>query len=367
MYISGIQLKDFRNYKELMLAPGKGVNVFAGKNAQGKTNLCEAIYFCATGRSHRTNTDVRLIRDDSDIADIRLDLYKSDIRHDIRVLLNRNERKSIILDAKPISKMGQLMGTLCAVLFAPEDLRMIKDGPKERRRFMDICLSQLKPAYFYMLQSYTRTIKQKNTLLKQVRQSGNREMLDVWDEQLSESGAKIIEYRSEFIKKIQPLADEMCRYISGGDSMYLEYDCIVSAADRAAIKDGLFAAFLEHREEDIRYGQSSVGPHRDDINIYICGKNARFHASQGQQRTAVLSLKLAELKLIEKITSSMPVLLLDDVFSELDKDRQNKLVEYIDTVQSFITCTSLESIPKNFNNVNMYAVKDGRIQGIKGK
>ena len=357
MYIESIELKNYRNYDSLSLQFDKGTNIFYGDNAQGKTNILEAVYLCGTTKSHRGSKDREMIQFDADEAHIRMFVKKEGISRRIDMHLKKNKTKGIAVDGIPIRKAGELFGILNLVFFSPEDLNIIKHGPGERRRFMDLELCQLNKLYLSDLSSYNHVLNQRNKLLKDLSfQPSLLNTLDVWDEQLARYGASIIQGRKKFIEEMNGIITEIHRNITGGkEEIRLLYEPSVS-------EENFLSVLLRNREKDCRFKLTSEGPHRDDLCVKINGMDIRKYGSQGQQRTAALSLKLSEIYMVKKRIKDMPVLLLDDVLSELDSSRQNYLLNSISQVQTMITCTGLDDfIDKRFHINKIFKVVDGRV------
>ena len=357
MYIESIELKNYRNYDSLSLQFDKGTNIFYGDNAQGKTNILEAVYLCGTTKSHRGSKDREMIQFDADEAHIRMFVKKEGISRRIDMHLKKNKTKGIAVDGIPIRKAGELFGILNLVFFSPEDLNIIKNGPGERRRFMDLELCQLNKLYLSDLSSYNHVLNQRNKLLKDLSfQPSLLNTLDVWDEQLARYGASIIQGRKKFIEEMNGIITEIHRNITGGkEEIRLLYEPSVS-------EENFLSVLLRNREKDCRFKLTSEGPHRDDLCVKINGMDIRKYGSQGQQRTAALSLKLSEIYMVKKRIKDMPVLLLDDVLSELDSSRQNYLLNSIRQVQTMITCTGLDDfIDKRFHINKIFKVVDGRV------
>ena len=342
MYIDLIALKNYRNYEDVRIEPCRGVTVLTGDNAQGKTNALESVYLCCTGRSHRTSHDRELIRTGSEVAYVKVSGVRRDGRHDVEISLSESGRRQVKVNASPVRRSGELLGHITGVLFAPEDLRMVKDGPSVRRRFMDMELSQLRPSYYYALQRYNRALKQRNALLKEALTAPvDPESFDVWERELSLSGAEIVQSRVSFVGKLADSASDIHASITAGkETLRVTYEPSVPPGESLSeTKDNLAKQLLNAREKDIKRGLASFGVHRDDLGIFIGDMDARSYGSQGQVRTCALSLKLSEIELIQKETGEAPVLMLDDVMSELDPDRRRQLVKRLDGVQALITCT----------------------------
>lgn len=346
MRVTSLSLSHFRNYERALIEPDAGVTVFTGPNAQGKTNILEALHLCCLGKSHRTSRDEELIQWGRDSARVTVKTAQRDGTHEVAVVLSRTQRKkkTVRIGLRQAERIGELLGHVCGVLFSPEDLQIVKDGPAERRRFMDMQLSQLRPTYFYALQRAVRTLNQRNALLKDIaRNPSLLPTLDMWDEQLARVGAVICENRREAVSRLDELARAAHLSLTGGrEALRLRY--VSQVADAPDAYEALLARLSRARSEDLRRMTTTVGIHRDDIAITIDGKEARTFASQGQQRSAVLSLKLAQLELAGAESGEAPILMLDDVMSELDPSRRRQLIERIDRVQTFVTCTDLSDL-----------------------
>lgn len=346
MIIEELRVINFRNYKDIHLKFHPRLNIFVGNNAQGKTNLLEAIYLCAVGRSFRTNRDNEMINIEKQQAYVRVKLKKKYGDVDIEIRLSSGHGKDAKVNNICLTKIGELLGNLNVVLFSPEDLKLIKGGPGERRKFMDREISQIFTRYYYILGQYNKILRHRNRLLKDSRKRNLD--LEVWNEQLAMTGAWIIFYRRNFIKRINLLARLMHRKVTGSaETLEIIYDSDVEVEDNDRI-DQIKGNMLKKLENSIntdkKKGLTTTGPHRDDIILMINGLNAKNYGSQGQQRTVVLSLKLAEIELIKGEVGEYPVLLLDDVMSELDSERQNYLISNLKNVQTFITTAITEHI-----------------------
>ncbi|WMI81151.1 DNA replication/repair protein RecF [Anaerotignum sp. MB30-C6] len=357
MQITEVTLQGFRNLEKMHIRPSTGINVFYGKNAQGKTNFLESLYFCATGRSMRTKYDWQMIGFDEEESHIRLLVSKKNRNERIDVHLRRDTKKGIAKNGIPIKKLGDLFGTLYTVVFSPEDLSLVKDGPAERRRFLDMELCQLSRIYYYDLQQYYRILKQRNNLLKEIQKKpALQESLFVWDEQLIEYGERVMMARRDFLQRLDIIAAQKLNALTGGlDQLKIIYkpNCDL----------GQMAERLERNlQRDLYLGSTNYGPHKDDIIFSIDGKEVKSFGSQGQQRTTALATRLAEIDLIREETGENPVLLLDDVLSELDEQRQKYLMESIEGLQAFLTCTGIEdAIKKYISKDNLFYVENGRI------
>lgn len=361
MIVKRVELSNFRNYELLKLDLDKKTNILYGKNAQGKTNVLESVYVCSTTKSHRSNKDAELIKLDSDEAHIKLYIEKNNREQRIDIHLRRNKTKGIAINGIPIKKASELFGVFNVVIFSPEDLDIIKKGPAERRKFIDMELCQLDKIYVYNLTNYNKIVIQRNKLLKDINfRPELKQTLEVWDHQLAEYGSKIIERRQKFIKEINNIMKPIHRELTGGvEEINIVYNKNCEAED-------LLKTLEENRERDIKYKSTSAGPHKDDILFFHEDKNIRIYGSQGQQRTVALSLKLAEIELVKKLINDLPVLLLDDVLSELDSDRQNHLLKSLDNIQTVITCTGLDEFIENRFKINkVFQVTEGNVEEKK--
>ncbi len=362
MVINSLKLTDFRNYESLDINFDSGTNILYGDNAQGKTNILEAIYLSATTKSHKGSKDSDIIAFGKDEAHIRTILEKDNVETRVDMHLRRNKTKGIAVDSVKLKKASELLGLLNIVFFSPEDLSIIKNGPAERRRFIDMELCQLDNFYLYNLNHYNKIINQRNHLLKDLyRNPELKDTLKIWDSQLVSYGNKIIERRIEFIERLNEIISSIHRGISGGrERITIKYE---PNCEANKLEETIAASY----DRDIRLKQTTVGPHRDDMSFIVTdsdGKSIdiRKYGSQGQQRTAALSLKLSEIELVKKMIGDTPVLLLDDVLSELDSNRQNYLLDSIGDIQTIITCTGLdEFVDHRFEIDKVYKVTKGKI------
>lgn len=361
MMIKSLELADFRNYEVLDISFDKGTNILYGDNAQGKTNILEAIYVSATTKSHKGSKDKEIINFSKEEAHIRTYLEKEAVEYRVDMHLRKNRSKGIAIDGQKIKKAADLLGLLNVVFFSPEDLSIIKNGPSERRRFADMELCQLDGFYLYNLNNYNKIINQRNKLLKDMYFNQNlRETLNIWDSQLVSYGSKIIERREAFAQQLCDIIGEIHSKLSGGkEELIVKYEPDVTIEQ---FEDKM----KENQEKDIRFKLTSTGPHRDDFSFVVNGIDIRKYGSQGQQRTAALSLKLSEIELVKKIAKDTPVLLLDDVLSELDSNRQNYLLNSIGDIQTIITCTGLDEFINNRFEINrVYNITNG-VAEMKG-
>lgn len=350
MYIERVTLKNFRNYENKTVEFKDGLNVIIGRNASGKTNLLESLYCSGIGKSPRTNKYREMIRWDSDYAYIKVTLKKNRSTHTIEYSIDSQDKKRIAIDGIPLVKLSEILGMLNIVFFSPDEMRLIKESPQERRRFADISLSQQNKKYFYSLSKYNNVLAQRNKLLKESRDMRSLpEMLYGWDVQLAEHGAYMIGKRYEFVEKIQTFAKKIHLEITDGkEDLQLEYESNVQYGDVKEMQTVFFDKLRSNIEKDTNLSYTSFGCHRDDIAIKINGIDVRKYGSQGQQRTVALSLKLAEIYLFESEIGEKPVLLLDDVLSELDLYRRQKLMQLSSGLQTIITCTDFDmDLPRN--------------------
>ncbi len=394
MLIKQLILKHFRNYENLTLVLKPGVNVLYGKNGQGKTNILESIYLCTCASSHRTSKDKELIFKEAHEYDVFLQFESNKRDQSIQIryleaiaqdLLRQKNQRIVNHNGIKLDKINQLPGLFNAVIFAPEDMKLVKDGPQARRRFLDLLISQIKPTYFSDLQKFNVVLQQRNKLLKQMKENGIQQgyenpfsiQLDIWDEQYADVSLRLIETRKKMIDQLNGFARESHYQISNGlEVLNLRYKTIFDHSENSEDKDHdlkivwkkmIIQKLERHRQEDIKRGSTSIGPHRDDLIIEFNNLPIKLYGSQGQQRTAVLSLKIAELKLIESTVHQKPVLLLDDCMSELDQQRRSALVEYMKDCQVLITCTEKEWVHHaleelaGLTHVSTYHVQNGQI------
>lgn len=364
MRLRELILRNYRNYDELELSFHSNLILFAGPNAQGKTNILESIFASCTGRSHRTPRDRELIQWGKEEALIRTKVEKQVGVSEIAILLAARDKKKVSINQSPAARLGELMGHLNSVMFSPDDLKLIREGPAERRRFMDMELSQIRPQYFYYLQQYNRVLNHRNNLLKSIQVKPSlAATLPAWDHQLAEAGSYIIQQRRLFQDSLKIIAQEIhSRITNGTEKLTLEYkSSIPSQTSKLEEIQQQFLQVLEGRhKEDIERGITGKGCHRDDIVFQINGADVRIFGSQGQKRTTVLSLKFSELEYMRQETGEYPLLLLDDAMSELDHGRQQMLLEYIGKVQTFITLTDLDQIPDlKHKNMQIFKIQSG--------
>ena len=399
MKINSIILENFRNYKRLELDFDDSRNIIVGENAQGKTNLIEAIYLTAFAKSFRTSNSADLISFGESQGRVSTYITSEDIDKNINIVLRSDGKKMIKKDGKVIRKTTELLNNVVVIIFSPDDLRIIKDSPDRRRNFINRELSQMRPMYYDALKHYNEALREKNALLKgyfNVKkktftradnlslndlQSGaaaderspydnsrrfNEEMMDIYDRQLADSGYEIIRFRKEFVEMLSSEAGEIMHKISGGrEDLKIEYKTTCDFVTGPEGREILFSQIYHNSDRDIYNGYASIGPHRDDIEFYINGKDARKYGSQGQQRTIALSLKLAEIRIARQMLDEPPVLLLDDVLSELDLDRQKFLVSEIDDVQLFITSAELnDEVIRDLRGGTLFRIEEGSVTRV---
>lgn len=362
MHINTLSLKNFRNYGEENITFTDGINILTGANAQGKTNAAEAIFFLCTGYSPRANKDKLVIKngeESAEISGVAKSLY-GDVS--VRVAFNKNDNKSIYVNGLQVLKVGEILGNINSVFFNPAELKLVQESPEDRRRFLNVSLSQQSKSYFYALQRYNKILSQRNNLLKEPNVSLIRETLPIWDEQFTKQAGKIIKARNEFLTLISPIAEQKHNHLSDGKEtlkMKTESGYYGTEEEIAyAMKEDLKTSF----ERDLRLGYTSIGPHRDDIKFTLNDMDVRVYGSQGQQRTVALSLKLAETETFYNRFGEYPILILDDVLSELDKKRQRKLISAVEHLQTIFTATGLDrSIFKN-KQFNRLIVENGKVK-----
>ena len=360
MYVSNIHLNNFRNYRSFDLELSDGVTVFYGKNGLGKTNILEAVFLSVIGKSFRNCKDTDLITYGENEYSTEIKV-SDDITENITVKYEKNKEKYVKVNGFYLRKLGHLMGNLLSVIFSPEDLQLITEGPSERRKFMDIAISQLTPSYYFDLLQFNKILAQKNSLLKKIKYQNAKEdrvFLEVLNDQLSDVGSKIICNRYEFINEISLLASKSNEKISGKEVLNIQYDSgsfgdeyiyEINLKDIKEVKERLFTIMQSKVEKEIEREISYIGPHRDDIIFKLNQNDIKRFGSQGQKRTAVLSLKMAEVEILRQKSGRKPILLLDDVLSELDIQRQRALIESLRDIQTLITCTHIDKTLEKYS------------------
>ena len=359
MFIKRLQMLNYRNYNVLDISLGPHVNVFMGDNAQGKTNILEGIYYCAFARSHRTSKDRELINWNSDNALLSVTVGRERLDKRIDISILKDGKKAIQINKIKIKKIGELFGNFNVVMFSPEDLKIIKDSPGVRRKFIDMELCQLNPKYYYNLVQYNKVLNERNSILR--NRNINKDILDVYDMQLVEFGYNIIIDRLEYIEKLNKYSAKIHSDITSGKER-IEFKYISTIKDLENIRENFYSLLEKNRVRDCERGITSVGPHRDDFNVLINDVDTKSYGSQGQQRTAVLTIKFSSLKIIKELTGEYPVLLLDDVLSELDFSRKRYVLSTIGDIQTIITCTGIEDLYEYLDDKSkVFKVKDVEI------
>ncbi len=353
MYIKELRIQNFRNYEEQEIKFNENINILHGDNAQGKTNIIEAIFLCSLGKSFRAKKDIEMININEKNAIVEIEYEKSD--RDGKIKIELGNKKSIYLNGIKIKKLSELLGNLNIVIFTPDDIQILKDGPQKRRRFLDVMISQLRPNYIHYLNLYNKTLEQRNNYLKQIKLDNKpEEMLEIWNEKLAEYGEKIFIYRNEFIEKLKQKINIIHKNItSEKEILKIEYE------SNCSNKENYLKLLNMRKKLDIIKGFTTKGIHRDDFMIYINNELVNIYGSQGQNRTAILSLKIAEMQVIYDEIGEYPILLLDDFMSELDEKRRKNFLEYIQNTQVIITCTDkIENLNRDYK---LFQVKKGEI------
>ena len=359
MFIKRLQMLNYRNYNALDIELCPNVNVFMGDNAQGKTNILEAIYYCAFAKSHRTSKDKELINWNGEHAFISVDVGRERLDKRIDISILKDGKKSIRINKIKIKKIGELFGNFNVVMFSPEDLRIIKDSPGVRRKFIDMELCQLNPKYYYNLVQYNKVLNERNILLR--NRNTSSEMLEIYDMQLVEFGYNIIRDRIKYIESLNKYAEKIHSDITSGKEK-INFKYISTIKDLENIKENFYMLLEKNRSKDCDRGITSIGPHRDDFFVYINDIDTKSYGSQGQQRTAVLTMKFSSLEIIKELTGEFPVLLLDDVLSELDFNRKKYILSTIGQIQTVITCTGIEDLYEYLDEkAKVFKVKNGKI------
>lgn len=358
MILKSLELVNYRNYEKVHIFPDPGINILYGDNAQGKTNILESIYLCGTTKSHRGSKDKEIIKFGNNESHVRCFFDKNGTEYQIDIHLRGDKSKGIAINGMKLKRAAELLGIVNIILFSPEDLSIIKNGPSDRRRFVDSELCQLDKIYLYNLSNYNKIVNQRNNLLKDIYMHPElRETLEIWDNQLVNIGRKIIERRASFVDQLNEIIVNIHSNLTGGkEHLQIKYDPNIGIEE-------FENKLIHNREKDIKYKITSVGPHRDDFIFYINEFDVKKYGSQGQQRTAALSLKLSEITLVKQITGNTPILLLDDVLSELDSNRQNYLINSIEDIQTLITCTGLDEFVNSRIIINkIFNVSNGKVE-----
>ena len=351
MHIKNILLENFRNYDKQEIELNKNINIIYGNNAQGKTNIIESVFLCAYGKSFRAKKDSELIKFDKENCNVEVSYSKIDREGTIKAEIG--EKKTFFANGVKQNKISDIIGKINVVIFTPDDIEIIKEGPQKRRRFLDMMISSLRPNYLHLLNSYNKVLEQRNNFLRQIKlENKNPAMLDIWDEQLAEYSYKIYEYRKYFIEKISNSIEDIHSLItkSGKEEIKIKY------ISNRKNKESFLENLKKSRQVDIKRGFTATGVHRDDFMIYINGRPVSIFGSQGQQRTTILTLKLCELKIVKEEIGDSPILLLDDFMSELDEKRRESFLENIKGNQVIITCTDRIDLE---NESSIYYVENG--------
>ena len=359
MFVTELKLNNYRNYQTEKIVFGEHTNLIVGKNAQGKTNLVEAIYYSSVGKSPRTTKDNDLINWSKDRASFCLSVQKKEGKKTIEVVFSRQTKKSLKVNGVNLLKIGDLLGTINVVFFSPDELKLVKDAPQDRRKFLDTDISQLSKNYFYLLIKYNKILDQRNKLLKSYQDPKLiLDTLPIWDIQLADVGSKIIFKRIQFLEKLKDFAKQAHLFLTNNkENLELSYAGIVGESEEE-IKQKFLEGLKQVRDKDLKVGYTNIGPHRDDIKLVVNNVDIRSFGSQGQQRTVALSMKLAELEIFKEEVGEYPILLLDDVLSELDQDRQQRLLWKVRNLQTIITTTSYD--PFMVQEANIIKIDGGK-------
>lgn len=362
MKINYLSLKNFRNYECEEITFSDGINILTGSNAQGKTNVAEAIFLLCTGYSPRANRDKYLVRHGQETAQISGKAVSNYGQVSIKIEFNKQDKKNIFVNELQVVKIGELMGNINSVYFNPSELKLVQESPEDRRRFMNISLSQMSKNYFYALQRYNKILAQRNNLLKDADKSLIKETLPVWDAQLSVQAGKIIKARNDFLLEIAPIASQKHALLSDNkEVLEIKIESGYSGDEQTialSLQDDLKSCL----ERDMRLGFTTIGPHRDDIKFSLNGTDVRIFGSQGQQRTVALALKLAEAQVFLNKCNESPILILDDVLSELDKKRQRKLISAVNNMQTIFTATHLDRQVFKTQQFNRIVIENGKVK-----
>jgi DNA replication and repair protein RecF len=361
MIIKSIEIENYRNYEKQNIIFDDKTNIIYGDNAQGKTNILEALFIAATTKSHKNSKDKDIIEFGSEEAHIRVNLKKREVGHRIDMHLRKNGSKGAAIDGISIKRSTELFGMINIIFFSPEDLSVVKNGPGERRRFMDMEICQLSRLYYSNLLNYNKVLDQRNSVLRQIYFNPSlKETLDIWDDQLVQYGSSVIRERRNFLNMLNDIIKDIhSNLTSDKEKIEIVYEPNIS-------EDAFLDCLKQKREADIKNSSTLTGPQRDDFGIIINGKDVRVFGSQGQQRTAALSLKLAEIELVKKIINDSPVLLLDDVMSELDSKRRDSLLNSLNGIQTIITCTGYDDFIKERISIDkIYNVENGVVREVR--
>ena len=355
MFVKSLKIKNIRNYKEEEIKFDENINILLGKNGQGKTNLIEAIYISSFSKSFRTNNERDIVKFNEEIGEIKIDYSKDNEDNKIEYFIKNNGKKNIKVNGLKIEKISQLIGNLLVVVFYPDDLKIIKEEPEKRRAFINRELCQLSLSYYNCLSNYNKVLMQRNKYLKE--DDINIDILEIWDQNLVKYGNEIIKKREEFIKKLNNISSNIYNSVKKEEILKIEYERNIKE------NEDFYEILRDSYKKDLNNRITTRGPHKDDIKILINEVDARKFGSQGQQRTAALSLKLAEIEIIKELKEENPIVLLDDVFSELDEERQELIIKHLKDVQLFITTTHISSnIIEKFEGINkIFNIENGNI------
>ncbi len=362
MKISSLSLTNFRNYSSENFSFSDGINILVGSNAQGKTNAGEAIYFLCTGYSPRANKDKLVIKNGEEWAEIEGKAHGLYGDVSVKIHFNKNDKKSISVNGVGVLRVGEILGNINSVFFNPQELKLVQESPEDRRRFMNLSLSQMNKSYFYALQRYNKILLQRNNLLNDPDKYIIKETLPIWDKQLVKEASKIIKARNEFLTKLAPIAEQKHAYLSDGQESLKMKTESGYYGEEDEISYALYEDLKLSLERDMRLGFTSIGPHRDDIKFTLNGDDVRHYGSQGQQRTVALALKLAETETFKDRFGEYPIIILDDVLSELDKKRQRKLIDGVAHMQSVFTTTHIDRTVFKGREINKITIEKGQIK-----
>lgn len=369
MIVKKIIIKNYRNFKEAEAELNESLNIFIGDNGQGKTNLMESIYIASIGRTFRLNSESELINFIENKSSVEIHLFKNNYNIKIEILLEKNKKKLVFINGVKLDKTSEMIGILNNVIFTPDDMKIIKGSPVERRKFVNIDISQIKPKYKYLLNKYKKVTTERNLLLKKYNTKyGNKDIINIWNDYLVDIGTEISLYRNEYINNLKKYPSDIYSTISGNkESLEITYHSNIGLiTNKDEVKKLFYEKINNNFNNETLRGTSLFGPHKDDVLIKINGKECKYFGSQGQQRSAILALKLAEIEIIKEEVGEYPILLLDDVLSELDNKRKSYLIEHIKGIQTIITSTDdhdLNILTKNFKK-KIFKINEGKIGNI---
>lgn len=368
MYLKSIDIKNFRNYDHLSIELNKGINIIYGKNAQGKTNLLESIYFLALTKSHRSFIDDNLIKNEKDMATISGKMICNRIPKNLEIHLSKN--KTLLIDKKKITKVSDYISKMNVIIFYPEDLDIIKGSPNQRRKFLNLELCQLYSNYYVILNEFNKLLKMRNDYLKKIslNHSYDKNYLEILNNYFVDKGIYLFQMRKKFVEKLNECAPIIYKNITGNENFYIKYITNINLEqDKESIKKEFLDTLSKNFEREVKLKSTIIGPHRDDIEFYLNNENIKNYGSQGQQRVTVLAVKLGEIEIFKKYKETNPILLLDDIFSELDTRKKNNLLRYIKkSVQTIITTTDLNQINKKIiEKSKLIQIENGQIKKIE--